>query len=80
MREMITSTMHSSHQTADRQDSSEESHVISLTAQLVERGSSAQEGTSVGSVGLHMLSIPLEVLTSAVKISSQAKERKTDTD
>lgn len=77
---MMTSTMHSSHQKADRQDSSEESHAISLTAQLVKRGSLAQEGTNVGSVGVYMLSLRLEVLTSAVKISSQAKQRKKDPD
>lgn len=38
--------------------------------------SSAQEGTGIGSVGVYMLLILPEVLKSAVKISSWAKERK----
>lgn len=76
----MTSTMHWSHQKADRQDSSEESRTISLTAQLVDGGSLVQEGTSIRSVGVYMLSIPPEVLRSAVKISSQAKERKKHSD
>lgn len=43
-------------------------------AQLAEHRSLA-EWTSISSVNVY-ISIPLDVLTSAVKISSQAKERK----
>lgn len=70
--------MHLYHQKADSQGHLEESQAFSLTAQLVEHGSLAQEETSSSSEDVYMLSILSEVPTSAVKINGWGKERNRD--